>query len=223
MTRSSLLILRVKNWPLPAVLLAVFAVVWLLLAIAPFDRGDWLLENLLSFVAVPLLILTCNRLRFSNAAYLCLFVFFCLHTVGSHYTYSQVPYDAWFGKVTGQSLDTLFGFERNQYDRAVHFLYGALMLLPSVELLAKYSPPRGLWKVVMPLCLLAAHSVIYELIEWLAALIVAPELGQAYLGTQGDPWDAQKDMALAALGSLIAMAMLWLTPRWQTVFKHAAR
>jgi putative membrane protein len=95
-------------------------------------------------------------------------------------------------------------------------LYGALLLLPSVELFARYAPPRGVWYWLMPVLFVASHSVIYELMEWLAALIVAPSLGDAYLGTQGDPWDAQKDMALAAAGSVLAMLclkMLHIAPR----------
>lgn len=192
----------------PAILLGVFAIIWIVLAIRPVSREDWLLENLLTFIAIPTLILTHKRLRFSNAAYTCLFIFFVLHTIGSHYTYSLVPYDEWWRALTGHTLNDSLGFERNHYDRLVHFLYGALMLLPTVELFAAYAPPRGLWRFVMPVSFLMAHSVIYEMIEWIAALVVAPELGQAYLGTQGDEWDAQKDMALATGGAVLAMGLL---------------
>jgi putative membrane protein len=126
------------SWRIPSLLLVVFAALWLALAIAPVSRADWLLENLLVVIVVPWLIATAKRMRFSNAAYLCLFVFFVAHGVGAHFTYSLVPYDRWLQDLTGSGLSALLGLERNHYDRLVHFLYGALLLLPTVELFARY-------------------------------------------------------------------------------------
>lgn len=186
----------------PAALLAAFIAVWTALAIAPVSRADWLLENLLVFVSVPLFVATYRRMRFSNAAYYCLFVFLTLHVAGAHYTYSLVPYDEWIRTLTGESLQTALGFTRNHFDRLVHFLYGLLVLLPSIELLERYVSLRSVWRWIVPVLFVTSHSVIYEIVEMIAALIVAPELGDAYLGTQGDPWDAQKDMALALLGAV---------------------
>lgn len=200
------------SWSLPYSLLAVFVTFWTILAIAPISRQDWLLENLLVILSIPLLVLTRHRMRFSNSAYVCLFLFFTVHAVGAHYTYSLVPYGDWWRWTTGQALGDLLGWHRNQYDRAVHLLYGALMLLPAVELFDKYAPPRGAWRWLMPVFFVMSHSVIYELIEWVAALIVAPDLGDAYLGTQGDGWDAQKDMALASAGSIVAMLIYRFRP-----------
>jgi putative membrane protein len=199
----------------PLLLLAVFSVVWVVLAINPVSREDWLLENALTAITLPLLILTRNKLRFSNFAYGCIFVFFCLHTIGSHYTYSLVPYDQWWQALTGHTLNSVFGFERNHYDRLLHFLYGALIVVPSMELFAKYAPPNKYWRIAMPVFFIMGHSVIYEMIEWGAAMVVAPELGHAYLGTQGDEWDAQKDMALATGGAILTMVLIRLTPLWK--------
>ena len=207
-----------RRWRFPGALLATFMAFWLLLAIDPVSRQDWVLENLLTIAAISIFILTRNKLRFSNAAYVCLFVFFCLHAIGAHYTYSSVPYDDWWRALTGHSLNSFFGFGRNHYDRLIHFLYGALMLLPALEIFIAYAPPRGIWRVLMPVLFIMSHSVIYETIEWIAALVVAPDLGQAYLGMQGDSWDAQKDMALAALGAATTMTLLRLGPRWQKRF-----
>ena len=167
------------DWTMPAALLAAFCVIFVALGIAPLYRQDWLLENVLVFIAVPLLVATRHRMRFSHLAYACLFVFFCVHEVGAHYTYSLVPYDEWFHSLTGRSLDAMLGFERNHYDRLVHFLYGLLVTPAAVELFARFGG----------------------------------ELGQAYLGTQGDIWDAQKDMALALLGSVVAIVVLGLAGR----------
>jgi putative membrane protein len=193
------------SWRFP--LFAAFAAVWIVLAAAPVNRSDWLLENLLVLVAVPILIVTRKRLQFSNLAYSCLFAFFVSHAIGAHYTYSLVPYEQW-AQALGGSIDELFGWQRNHYDRLIHFLYGALMMAPTVELLARVAPATGIWKQLLPIAFVTSHAAIYELLEWTAASIVAPELGNAYLGTQGDSWDAQKDMALALAGSVLAMLLL---------------
>jgi putative membrane protein len=214
-TLASMSVLTSTHNRTPLLLLAVFSVVWVVLAINPVSREDWLLENALTAITLPLLILTRNKLRFSNFAYGCIFVFFCLHTIGSHYTYSLVPYDQWWQALTGHTLNSVFGFERNHYDRLLHFLYGALIVVPSMELFAKYAPPNKYWRIAMPVFFIMGHSVIYEMIEWGAAMVVAPELGHAYLGTQGDEWDAQKDMALATGGAILTMVLIRLTPLWK--------
>ena len=184
-------------WRYPATLLGVFTLLWVALAIAPHYRQDWLLENLLVLVAVPVLVVTRHRLRFSNLAYTCIFIFLSIHEIGAHYTYSLVPYDQWF--------HSDLGFERNHFDRAVHFLYGLLITPAAIELFAHYGRYPRVWALLFPLLFMISHSVVYELIEWGAALVFGGDLGQAYLGTQGDIWDAQKDMALAALGTIITV------------------
>ena len=193
----------------PALLLAVFGVWFVALGIAPKFREDWLLENLLVFAAVPTLAWGARRLRFSNGAYLALFVFFCLHELGAHYTYSLVPYQEWLPALAGG---------RNHYDRLVHFCYGLLVTPALFEVFQAYAPGRAAWRWLLPATSMFGHSVIYELVEWGAAEIFGGDLGVAYLGTQGDAWDAQKDMALAALGtvtSLVAIALLGRFTRYR--------
>lgn len=190
-------------WRYPLTLLAVYGVFWLALAIDPVFRQDWLLENAIVLIAIPLLVLTAPRLRFSDFAYTCLFVFFVFHAIGAHYTYSLVPYDDWYRALTGLALEG-----RNQYDRAVHFLYGLLVAPAAVEIFAHYGRYPRSWAVLFPWLFMAAHAVIYELIEWAAAIVFGGDLGQAYLGTQGDVWDGQKDMALALAGTTIMLAAL---------------
>jgi len=201
------------GWGYPAVLLASLSLIFIVLAIAPHYRKDWLLENLLVIVAVPILMVTRHRLRFSNLAYSCLFVFFSLHEIGAHYTYSMVPYDAWNVALTGHSLDAALGFERNHYDRLLHLLYGLLITPAAAELFGHYGRYPRVWATLFPLLFVASHSVIYELVEWGAAVVFGGDLGQAYLGTQGDVWDAQKDMALAMLGAAISVMALGLAGR----------
>ena len=190
----------------PAGLLAAFVAIFAALAVAPWYREDWLLENLLVFVAVPLLVLNYRRLRFSNFAYTCLFVFFVLHEIGSHYTYSEVPWREWLAALAGDDAAAIGG--RNHYDRFVHFAYGLLIMPAAWELMQARMTPRGMWRWLMPLLFVMSHSVIYEMIEWLAAEQFGGELGVAYLGTQGDVWDAQKDMALATLGAALGLALI---------------
>ena len=189
----------------PAILLLIFGAIWIALAIAPSYRQDWLLENVLVFVAIPLLVATSRSLRFSNRAYTCMFVFFVLHAIGAHYTYSEVPWREWLPL---QDAGTEPGpASRNHYDRFVHFSYGLLMFPAAWELFTVRANPQRLWRYVMPVTFLMAHSVIYEMIEWGAAEIFGGDLGVAYLGTQGDVWDAQKDMALATAGILVGLLL----------------
>jgi putative membrane protein len=189
----------------PAALLAAFAAIWLALAISPWYRQDWLLENAIVFAGVPALVWGYRRLRFSNFAYTCLFVFLVLHEVGAHFTYSEVPWREWLQSLGGPALGG-----RNHYDRFVHFSYGLLVLPASWELMQARMSPRGLWRWLMPVFFVMSHSVIYETIEWGAAVIFGGDLGAAYLGTQGDEWDAQKDMALATAGAMLGTALMAL-------------
>ena len=203
----------ISLWRYPMTLLALYALLWIALAIAPVFRKDWLLENMLVFISIPLFVLTARLLRFSNFTYTCLFVFFCLHAVGAHYTYALVPYDEWFRSLTGGTLNDLLGFERNHFDRLVHFLYGLLLAPAAVEIFAHYGRYTRSWAYLFPFLFMASHAAIYEVIEWGAAIVFGGDLGQAYLGTQGDIWDGQKDMAFAMSGSLITITLLAIAGR----------
>jgi len=189
----------------PRLLLALLTALSVLLAISPHDRATWLLENALLIVAVPVLVGTHKALPLSRVSYTLIFVFLCLHAVGAHYTYSLVPYDAWTEALTGRTLSSVMGWERNHYDRLVHFLYGLLLAYPVREVFLRVADVRGFWGYYLPLDVVLATSGLYELIEWGVAAAQGGELGAAYLGSQGDAWDAQKDMALATIGAVAAM------------------
>jgi len=186
------------------VLLGIYTVWWVLMAINPIDRSDWLLENMLVFAGLGLLLGTYKSFPLSKVSYTCIFIFLVFHTLGSHYTYAKVPYQDWLPFLAGG---------RNQYDRLVHFLYGLLLAYPIREMFLRIGNVRGFWGYFLPLDLTMSTSMLYELIEWVAALVVGGDLGQAYLGTQGDVWDAHKDMALASLGALISMCAAALINR----------
>lgn len=196
-------------------LAAVFGVLWAGLAIAPLERDTWLLENALLVLGGLFLWFTRRSLPLSTASYSLLFVFFCLHAIGAHFTYSLVPYDEALRSLSGYSFNDMLGLHRNHYDRLVHFAYGALLLLPFRELLIRYAGVRGFWSYFLPLDLVMSTSLLYELIEWGAAIFYGGDLGAAFLGTQGDEWDAHRDMALAGLGGLLATLTVLAINRWQ--------
>ena len=180
-------------------LLFSYGVFWIWLAIEPLNRRDWLLENLLAFAAVALLVLTHRRFRFSPLSYCLIALFMMLHAIGAHYTYAEVPFGFW--------LKDLFVLSRNPFDRIVHFAYGALLVYPVRELLARLAGVRGFWSYYLSVSAILAQSGLFEVVEGVVAVLVSPELGSTYLGTQGDEWDAQKDMTSAFAGALLTMAL----------------
>lgn len=165
----------------------------------PLHRHDWVLENLLVVAGVALLIGTYRAFPLSDLSYVLITLFMTLHAVGAHYTYAEVPLGFWM-------RDT-FGFARNHFDRVVHLSFGLLMAYPIREVFLRVANARGFWAYYLPLDVTLACSALYEIMEMVIAALVAPGTGDAWLGTQGDVWDAQKDMGLAALGALICMVV----------------
>jgi putative membrane protein len=180
-------------------LLGFYVLLWVVMAIRPVYPADWALENVLVVIFVIYAWRTYRRQAFSELSYILVFVFMCLHSIGSHYTYAEVPLGYW--------MQDWFDWERNNFDRIVHFSFGLLLTYPLREFIMRHSPMRGRWLFMYAFSLSVAASGIYELIEWSAVLLVSPEAGAAYLGTQGDEFDAQKDMALATLGALITLTL----------------
>jgi putative membrane protein len=176
-----------------------YAVVWIVTAIGPHDRTDWFLENLLVVAALAVLIGTYRAFALSDLSYLLITAFMTLHAVGAHYTYAQVPLGFW--------IQETFGFARNHFDRIVHFSFGLLMAYPIREVFLRVANARGFWAYYLPLDVTLAFSALYEIVEMVVATMVAPGTGDAWLGTQGDVWDPQKDMGLAALGALLCMCL----------------
>ncbi|WP_455206916.1 DUF2238 domain-containing protein [Kaarinaea lacus] len=176
-------------------------VIWILAAIEPINRRDWLLENLLVVFYSILLTFTYRQFTFSNLSYGLFGVFMTLHIIGSHYTYTETPFGFW--------LQSLFDLSRNHYDRIVHFSFGLLLAYPFREFLVRVVQVRIAWSYLLTVITIIAFSASYEIIEAVVAELVSPELGNLWLGTQGDEWDAQKDSALASCGALLAMLINW--------------
>jgi len=168
--------------------------------------GAWWMENWLVLLFLGLLTATYRHLPLSRVSYTLIFIFLCLHEVGAHWTYSNVPYDQWTKALFGRSLGEFCGFQRNHFDRLVHLSYGLLLAYPIRELFLRVADVKGFWGYFLPLDVTMSTSLVYEFIEWGAAVGLGGNLGQAYLGTQGDVWDAHKDMLMATLGAAFTMA-----------------
>lgn len=194
----------------PKWLLGIFGAWFGVWAVRPWHPSDFLLEHILTVAFLAFLCWSHGRFRLSNLSYTAIFVFLCLHVVGAHYTYSEVPYDAWLRRLLSWIGVQDFSFgaqgsERNHYDRLVHFSFGLLMAYPVREVFIRIARVRGFWGYYLPLDVMMSFSLVYELIEWGVAVLIGGDVGQSYLGTQGDEWDSQKDMALASLGGFVAM------------------
>ncbi len=182
----------------PLILLAAYVGLFVFLAIRPYDRAVWWAENLPIMLIVAGLVLAYRWYTFSNTAYVLMAVLVFLHTIGGHFTFERVPFD-WFTE--------FFGFERNHYDRIAHFSVG-FYAYPLAELLLRRRLVLSRTVLFLfPVCFILAVAGIYEIFEWLYAITADPEAGLAVLGSQGDIWDAQKDILADGLGALVAILL----------------
>jgi len=184
----------------PVALLAAGAALLVWSGITPADRTTWILEVFPIFIAAPLLLATARRLPLTPLAYRLIFVHALILMLGGHYTYAQVPLGFWMQRV--------FGFTRNHYDRIGHLAHGFVPAIVAREILIRRSPLRaGKWLFFIVLSVCLAISACYELIEWWSALI-GGSAADAFLGTQGDPFDTQADMFMALLGAVAGQVLL---------------
>jgi putative membrane protein len=181
-------------------LLAVVSGAFLWSAVGPADRFTWALEVAPVVLILPILIATYARFRFSDLVYVLIAVHALILIVGGHYTYAEVPLGFW--------MERIFGFTRNHFDRIGHLAQGFVPAMIAREILVR----RGVvtsrrWLAFLVVCICLAISASYELVEW-AVADATGEAADAFLGTQGDPWDTQKDMLCALIGSLAALILL---------------
>ena len=167
----------------------------------PNDRVVWFMETLPAMAGAAILVATRRRFPMSRTSYLAVWIFSCVLIVGGHYTYAEVPIGNW--------AKDAFDLERNHYDRFGHFLQGVIPALLARELLVRTSPLRpGGWLFTCCVCIALAISASYELIEWWFAEVFGGEQAHDFLGSQGDVWDAQKDMLMALMGAASAYLLL---------------
>lgn len=187
-------------------LLGLFVVLWVVSCLYPPYPNELVLQHIPTVIAVLLLVAVEFILPLSLGSYIAVLAFLCLHLLGARYLYSNVPYHEWFDVLRGRDARPLGAWHRNHYDRMVHFSYGLMLTGVACEFLRKATAMSGAWGWTMAISVILCTSALYEIIEWCIALLLAPDAAEAYNGQQGDMWDAQKDMTLALVGSVIACA-----------------
>jgi len=187
----------------PKILLFIFIIVWLYFAISPRYRQIWFLENILTFLAIPFLILAYKKFRFSNLSYTLIFIILILHIIGSYYSYSEVPL---FDLIKDE-----FNFTRNHYDRLVHFLFGFAFYFPAYEFVTKKFKISGFFSYFLVFLCIIGLKAIYEVITFGSLYITKNEvIGTNFLGMQGDQWDSHKDIFFGMVGALISWIIISL-------------
>jgi putative membrane protein len=196
----------------------IFAAFLLLWAVSctgvPYPKYFWL-QHVPTVVAVIALVLADQRYHIGRLSYTLIVAFLALHLLGARYLYSFVPYDDWTKRLLGFSITDRFDFTRNHYDRFVHFCFGLLLVIPVWSFSRRGMRLDSLWSTAFALAAILAASALYEIFEWLAAVVMAPDWADSYNGQQGDAWDAQRDMALAACGAVAGLgiaAIRWFRP-----------
>lgn len=189
-----------NKYKIPLLLLAIYLLVFIVCAISPYDREVWWAENIPALIVVGVVVLLTRNYRLSNTSYVLMTVFIILHTIGGHYTFERVPFD-W--------VSELFGFERNHFDRLAHFSVG-FYAYPIAEVLMAKRLVRTRWIVALfPVFAIATVAGAYEIIEWQYAISADAKAGIAVLGSQGDIWDAQKDILADTLGAILVMSLFF--------------
>jgi len=188
-----------KNYWLWLFILA-FMSIWISTYTGTTDIKNWYLENTLTILFLIFLVISFRRFQFSDVSYLLICIYLCLHVYGAKYTYAENPFGYW--------LKDQLHWERNHYDRIVHFCFGFLLAYPMREFFLKWLKYPRLVSWVLPIEITLSISAFYELIEWAVADVFFKAQGDAYLGTQGDIWDAQKDISMAVFGAIIATTIV---------------
>ena len=181
-------------------LVGVFFLLWVFTFLLTSDRTNWLIENLLVILLTPMVVFILSAWGLQRATYYFLFAFATLHVIGSQYAYANVPFGIW--------VQDTFHLLRNPYDRMVHFSFGFLIAFPLQDIIIQKYKVSGWRQYIMPVEIILSLSAFFELIEWFIGGVLMPDCEKTYVGTQGDIWDAQKDMAMALLGACLIMAIV---------------
>jgi len=192
------------------VLLAALLIVWAVSCIRLPYPEYFAMQHVPTVFAVMAILVVDRRYGMSRLGFALVITFLLLHVFGARYLYSYVPYDDWSRRLVGFPISERFGFERNHYDRFVHFAFGLLLIVPLWQFGEKNLGLRATWAALGSVCVVLAASAAYEVAEWAVAMSLAPDWADAYNGQQGDVWDAQRDMALAWIGSVIGVLFVAL-------------
>jgi putative membrane protein len=186
--------------PLHLALLSLWTLALATSAYHSYDSFTWILEVFPAVIGIGLLIVTYRRFRLTNLLYVLIFVHSLILMLGGHYSYARVPLGFW--------MEGMFGFTRNNYDRIGHFAQGFVPAMIARELFLRHRVVRrGPWMATVIILICLGISAMYELLEWRTSLL-SGSAADAFLGTQGDPWDTQEDMFMAGVGASIALLLL---------------
>ena len=181
--------------------------------INPIYPREMYLQHSATIAVALFLIYSTIKNNLSNKSFTLIVVFTIFHIIGARWIYSYTPYDQWIKSVTGFSINSYFGFERNQYDRLIHFLFGFLILIPLQEIFQRKPDIKRGSGLLLAFLSILSLSMLYEVFEWMLSIVLSPDAAEAYNGQQGDYWDAQKDMALALIGALSMLLILRFSSR----------
>jgi len=177
----------------------IYLVGFAALAINPHDRADWALENLFPISQLVAVCIGYRYYKFTRLSYYLIFFYLFVQSWGGHFTYAEAAPFNW--------LRDQFHLSRNHYDRVAHFMLGFLLAIPIKEILMQFVTASRRWMNFLTAAIVLAIGAFYELIEWWVAVLATPNLGDKFLGTQGDIWDTQWDMFLALVGAVITLAI----------------
>lgn len=202
------------KWSYRLTLLTLFAIAFAISCYKPPHLFDFVIEHAMTVVFLTAVIVLDRKKPFTKISLTLIFIYSLLHVLGAHYTYSEVPYDLWSANLFGQTLRETFGWQRNHYDRLIHFLFGVLMVYPMRELLQRVLPElRDGRLLLIAVMVVALGSKLYELLEWAYTMVLSDTDAARYNGEQGDHYDAQKDMAMALVGSIISAVVIYVLER----------
>ena len=180
-------------------LMVIYLIGFGLLAINPHDRADWALENIFPISQLIAVVISYRYFKFTRLSYYMIFVYLFVQSWGGHFTYAEAAPFNW--------IRDHFHLSRNHYDRLAHFMLGFLLGIPIREILMAVIQTSRRWMAFLTASIVLAIGAFYEFIEWWVAVLVTPNLGNAFLGTQGDVWDTQWDMFLALVGAVCTLAL----------------
>ncbi len=203
---------RIKHY-FPLFLLILYWLLFIICAIDPFNREVWWAENIPVILPVLLLMVTFGKFRFSNISYFLMWFFISIHTIGGHYTFELVPFDFFNEQLSKLNLDFLFPTGRNNFDRVGHFFVG-VFAYPLAEFTYRKKYITSIFTAILfGVFALGFWGALYEVIEMVYAIKEGGDAGAAFLGSQGDIWDAQKDMLLDILGALAVSVLFYFVWR----------
>ena len=197
--------LQHRNTKYKIIVLVVFIILLCISCIKPVYPSEMFLQHFITVIMIVILAIIIENNSLSDRSFTLIVAFLALHIIGARWIYSYVPYKEWIEAVAGKSLSGLLSSGRNNYDRFVHLMFGFMILYPLREIYVKWFRAPEKFAGILAFLSILGISLVYEVFEWGLTLVLSPQDAEDYNGQQGDMWDAQKDMALAMAGALLAL------------------